>query len=264
MKSPLAWIALVLVLAGAAGLHYWRSVGGAQTPPPPPPPVAAAPAAAPRPEPQRILHPLPEPPAGNPALPALADSDRVVGNAAEGLFGRDAFAHHFYPDGLVRRFVATVDNLPRKTAAVRLMPVKPVPGAFAVKAGNGDFTVAPDNAWRYRPYIVAMEAADAKRIAAAYLRFYPLFQSAYRELGYPDGYFNDRLVFAIDDLLAAPDADGARLIQPKIVYAFADAGLEQRSAGQKIMLRMGSANAARVKDKLRAIRRELTGQMAHP
>jgi len=261
MKSPFAWIAVVLVLAGAAGIYYWRSLG--TTEPPPAPPVAVAPAAPP-PEPPRILHPLPEPPADAPALPALADSDRVVGNAAEGLFGRDAFARYFYPDGLVRRFVATVDNLPRKTAAVRLMPVKPVPGAFAVKAGDGDFTVAPDNAWRYRPYIVAMEAADAKRVAAAYLRFYPLFQSAYRELGYPDGYFNDRLVFAIDDLLAAPDADGARLVQPKVVYEFADAGLEQRSAGQKIMMRMGSGNAARVKEKLRALRRELTVQPPAP
>jgi len=256
MKSPFAWIAVALVVAGAAGVYYWRSLGTAE--PPPAPPVAAAPAPAPPPEPPRILHPLPEPPAGAPALPALADSDRVIADAAAELFGRDAFARFFYPDALVRRFVATVDNLPRKTAAVRLMPVKPVPGAFAVKAGDGEFTVAPDNAWRYRPYILAMEAADAKRIAAAYLRFYPLFQSAYRELGYPDGYFNDRLVFAIDDLLAAPDADGARLVQPKVVYEFADAGLEQRSAGQKIMMRMGSANAARVKDKLRAIRRELT------
>ena len=47
-----------------------------------------------------------------------------------------------------------------------------------------------------------------------------------------------------------------------MLYEFADLALEDRSAGQKIMLRMGSANEARVKEKLRAIRRELTGQMA--
>lgn len=262
MKSPFAWIAVALVVVGAAGVYYWRSLGTAE--PPPAPPVAAMPAPAPQPAPPRILHPLPEPPADAPALPALADSDRVIGDAVAGLFGRDAFARFFYPDGLVRRIVATVDNLPRRNVAVRLMPVKPVPGAFAVKAGDGEFTVAPDNAWRYRPYVVAMEAADAKRVAAAYVRLYPLFQSAYRELGYPDGYFNDRVVFAIDDLLAAPDADGARLAQPKVVYEYADAGLEQRSAGQKIMMRMGSGNAGRVKEKLRALRRELTVQPPAP
>ena len=51
---------------------------------------------------------------------------------------------------------------------------------------------------------------------------------------------------------------------PKVLYEFADADLQERSAGQKIMLRMGSGNAARVKDKLRAIRRELTGQLTAP
>ena len=34
--------------------------------------------------------------------------------------------------------------------------------------------------------------------------------------------------------------------------------LEARSSGQKIMVRIGSANAERVKAKLRVIRRELT------
>lgn len=256
MKSPLQWIAVVLVVAGAAGFYYWRSMVPAE--PPPAPPVAAVPDARPPSEPPGILHPLPEPPANAPALPMLADSDRLINDTVAGLYGRDAFARFFHADGLVRRFVATVDNLPRKTAAVRLMPVKPVPGTFAVNAGTDAFTVASDNALRYRPYVVAMEAVDAKRLVAAYVRFYPLFQSAYQELGYPDGYFNDRLVVAIDDLLAAPAADAARLAQPKVVYEFADADLEQRSAGQKIMMRMGSGNAARVKDKLRAIRRELT------
>ena len=136
MKSPLPWIAIVLVLAGAAGFYYWRSAVPAE--PPPAPPVAALPDARTPSEPPRILHPLPEPPASAPALPTLADSDGVVNDAATGLFGRDAFARFFYPDGLVRRFVATIDNLPRKTAAVRLMPVKPVPGTFGVTTGTGD------------------------------------------------------------------------------------------------------------------------------
>jgi Protein of unknown function (DUF3014) len=42
------------------------------------------------------------------------------------------------------------------------------------------------------------------------------------------------------------------------MYEFADPALEARSAGQKIMIRMGSENAAKVKAKLREIRREVT------
>ncbi len=46
---------------------------------------------------------------------------------------------------------------------------------------------------------------DMKQVADVYLRFYPLFQGAYQDLGYPTGYFNDRLVQVIDSLLA-PEA----------------------------------------------------------
>jgi hypothetical protein len=97
-----------------------------------------------------------------------------------------------------------------------------------------------------------------------YSSFYPLFQAAYVELGYPKGYFNDRLVAVIDHLLAAPTVDGPlRLTQPHIVYKFADPQLESASAGHKIMLRMGSQNALVVKAKLREIRAELVRGGVH-
>ena len=76
--------------------------------------------------------------------------------------------------------------------------------------------------------------------------------------GYPNAYFNDRLIVAIDDMLAAPEIPSPKLAQPKVLYEFADPAVETLSAGQKILVRMGPENAKRVKDKLRAIRRELT------
>ena len=63
---------------------------------------------------------------------------------------------------------------------------------------------------------------------------------------------------AIDDLLAAPELVAPpELVQPKVLYEFAEPQLQSRSAGQKIMMRMGPENAKRVKAKLREIRREL-------
>ncbi|HYL23657.1 MAG TPA: DUF3014 domain-containing protein [Burkholderiales bacterium] len=47
-----------------------------------------------------------------------------------------------------------------------------------------------------------------------------------------------------------------------MLYEFADPDLETRSAGQKILLRMGPENAARVKAKLWEIRRELLAASA--
>ena len=255
MRNPLAWLAVIVVLGG--GYAVWRWYGAHAPEPPPPVAAAPAPAPAPAPEPPKIAHPLPEPPPGSPPLPSLADSDATAREAIARLFGSEAVASYFNTEGAIRRFVVTVDNLPRKTTAARLMPVKPVPGAFAVTGSGDAFAMTSQNPLRYRPYIVAMEAADAKRLVATYVQLYPLFQAAYQELGYPNAYFNDRLIVAIDDLLATPDVATPRLAQPKILYEFADPALEERSAGQKMMLRMGSSNATRVKEKLRAIRREL-------
>ena len=259
MKSPWVWIAVAVAL-GVGGYAYWQSrtitpQAPATATATPPPPAIADPI-------PRILYPLPEP-AGPRTLPALADSDTAMQETLAGLFGRESIARFFQLDEVARRFVATVDNLPRQSVSQRLLPSKPVPGQFVVtdhgaSAGAaGGMAINPDNYLRYGPYVRAAEGVEAKKLVAAYLHFYPLFQQAYVDLGYPRGYFNDRLVAAIDDLLAAPDVAAAALVQPKVLYQFADPALESRSAGQKMMIRMGPANAARMKDKLRAIRREI-------
>jgi hypothetical protein len=88
-----------------------------------------------------------------------------------------------------------------------------------------------------------------------------LFQQAYRELGYPKGYFNDRVVEVIDSLLATPEIqEPVKLDRPKVYYQFNDAGLEALPAGQKILIRIGAENAAKVKAKLREVRGALTSQ----
>jgi len=167
----------------------------------------------------------------------------------------------FHLDQIVPRFVATIDNLPRQTVALQKMPVKPVGGAMDVSSADGRVLLRADNAERYAMYVRMLEQADTQRLVQAYARLYPLFQKAYQDLGYPQGYFNDRLVEVIDHLLATPDVPApVELSQPKVLYEYADPSLEARSAGQKILIRMGPVNESRVKTKLREIRRALTGQ----
>jgi hypothetical protein len=176
-----------------------------------------------------------------------------------GLIGRKAFDDLVVPDQLIPRIVATIDNLPRRSAPRRMMPLHPVKGPFITAGASAtDQTIDPGNYRRYSMYLRAAEAIPARGLVWAYVQAYPLFQRAYEELGYGGRYFNDRLVEAIDDLLAAPEVrDPVRLVQPKVFYEFADPDLETRSAGQKILLRMGPENAARVKAKLREIREAL-------
>jgi hypothetical protein len=263
-------LAIVLIL-GAAGTFIWWQMRGpllwpwsepppaAQAPAKPAPAPAAAPAPAPVAQPE-VSHPLPEsePKAPVKALPTLEMSDSLARSTFAELFGRQAFAALFQPVDLVQRIVATVDSLPRETAPQRMMPLKPVRGAFAVSESGEEFVLDAKNFARYEPYVKALAAVDAKALVAAYVHAYPLFQRAYRDLGYPKGHFNDRLLAMIDDMLAAPEVKAPiKLLRPKVLYEFADPDLETRSAGQKAMVRMGPANAAQVKAKLREIRKEI-------
>jgi hypothetical protein len=252
-----AIIVVVAIVAVALAWLFWKQLFApvakpvAQVPAEPPKVAVAPPAAEPE-----VRHPIEAPP-GVPAvpLPALGESDRAAAEALSSAIGADALARYVLPQDLVRRIVATVDNLPRKTYAQRLSPVKPTVGSFGVAGREGAKTMAADNAKRYAAQVRAFELVDAKALVAAYVRLYPLFQEAYRELGYPKGHFNDRLVEVLDLMIATREPSGPiALAQPKVLYEFADPELEALPAGQKVMLRMGPENAARVKAKLREIR----------
>jgi hypothetical protein len=127
---------------------------------------------------------------------------------------------------------------------------------------NGDevhATLDPQNFARYRPMVAVVDKLDMQRLASVYIRFYPLFQDAYQDLGYPNGYFNDRLVQVIDSLLAAPTPAGpVDLVRPNVMYMFADPALEARPAGQKLLIRMGPENAEAIKAKLKELRAAIT------
>jgi hypothetical protein len=134
-------------------------------------------------------------------------------------------------------------------------------------ARDGGTAISGDNADRYAGFVRLIEGVDTQRAVAVYLRLYPLFQRAYEELGYPGRYFNDRVVEVIDNLLATPTIAGPiRVEQLRVeggaqrgagLYVFADPALETHTAGQKILLRIGQDNAAKLVTKLTDIRRQL-------
>ena len=251
-------VAAIVGVATVAGFFYLtRTQRGPDNAARPPAVVAEAP--APPAEPA-IRYPVPpETEAVPQPLPPLEKSDKAVTDALVDYFGRQPVQQLFGLDSVVRHIVVTVDNLPRETVSTRLLPTKPVRGGFLVKKGADGMTIAPSNSARYLPYVELARRTDVAQVARIYAGFYPLFQKAYEELGYPKAYFNDRVVAVIDHMLAAPEPEGPlKLTQPHILYKYADPALESASAGHKIMLRMGRDNEAVVKGKLRELRAELT------
>ena len=196
-------------------------------------------------------------------LPLLDESDGELKQAISGFVAEQSLETMFRTDGFIRRLVVTIDNLPQKQLPRGKHRVtRPTGGRFAAQKGAEDrLYLNPANFERYKALVELIANLDNDRLVAVYLRYYPLFQEAYEYLGYPSAYFNDRLIDVIDHLLATPVVDGPiRLVRPHVLYKYADPDLETLSAGRKALIRIGPANAKRVKTKLREIRQILTGQ----
>jgi Protein of unknown function (DUF3014) len=259
-RRKLLWWLGGLVIVAAIGFALWYKF--LFHPAEPAPAAAAAPAApAPTAAQPAVSHPMPASGGGSEALPALNDSDSLVQDSLMGVLGRPTIETLLVPQNIVRHIVVTVDNLPRHKLAVELRPVKPTAGQSVVST-QGDLVVLSEaNFDRYTTFVRAVQAADVKGLAAVYQRLYPLFQQAYEDLGYPGKYFNDRVVEVIDHLLETPEvAPPIPLEQPRVFYTYADTALETRSAGQKLLIRMGPANARIIKTKLRELRAEIVAK----
>jgi hypothetical protein len=256
VNKPLIGVAAAVVIALGGGWYYWHKHHPALPVPAVAPPVVEAAAPAP---PDAIEHPVPAPPETSaPPLPTLGDSDAAF-NAAVGEASGGSIGQYLVPENIIRHIVVTVDNLSRQKVAVDKRPVPPASGNFMANGDELHATLDPENFQRYQPLVGAIQKADMQRLAAVYLRFYPLFQGAYQDLGYPTGYFNDRLVKVIDVLLATPQPAGPiDLVRPNVMYVYADPTLEARPAGQKLLIRMGPENASVIKSKLRELRSIIT------
>lgn len=262
MNRTVVFVAVALV-AGLGLYFLLPREAGKPGAPPPDLPVQSQPAESPAPE---IQYPVQAAPAAATdaepePLPELgADSDATLQESAAGLLGVETLEEIGFAEDFIRRFVVTVDNLARYRLPVRLRPVASTPGAFVVAGDEDNPVLSEENYRRYDRIVALFVALPSPQLADVYARNYPLFQEAYVELGYPDGYFNDRLVEVVDHLLEEPQIDGPiRLVRPHVMFKFADPSLEALSPGQKLLIRVGPDNARRVRDKLREFRDELTG-----
>jgi Protein of unknown function (DUF3014) len=258
MNENIKWFAAAAAVVGLSLGAFVYFSGGKKTAPPEA--VATTPAPKPLPDEEAIKHPVPASDTEQ-ALPSLDDSDGTALIALADLIGKAPLEKFFVTKDLVRHMVVTIDNLPEQKVAERLRPVLPVPGKFVVGGSEDAPVLDAANFERYKPLVQTIRSIDSQRLAATYARYYPLFQESYESLGHPPKYFNDRLIEVIDHLLATPDIrEPIALAQPSVQFEFADPKLESLSAGQKVLIRMGSDNASTVKGKLRELRGVLVAQ----
>ena len=191
-------------------------------------------------------------------LPALDESDASIKESLLSLFDHKQIEELFILNVFVRHFVVTIDNMTGKKLPQRYVFTKRPVGKFVIKKQEDEETVWLDakNYDRYNSFVELAHTVNTQQLVAFYVRYYPLFQQAYQDLGYPGRYFNDRFVEVIEHLLDAPEVRGPiRLLQPKVFYTFADPDLEALSTGQRILIRIGPDNAMKVKAKLKELKR---------
>lgn len=250
-RNTVIGVVAIAVLGAAAAYFFYTpapqqeqlQVQAPQLPPPPALPVV-----------RQIIEASPE----ITPLPTLNESDAFVLEALSGLIGDPELVRLFVNKQIIHCIVATIDNLPRSQLPADVIPVAPAPGRFVVAGSGNNLIISPENAVRYAHYMKIAASLDTKALVNLYVTLYPLFQEAYEDLGYPKGYFNDRLLVAIDDLLASQDiSEPVRLVQPKVYYQYANPLLEDRSIGQRILMRIGKQNRALLMSSLAEIRQEL-------
>jgi hypothetical protein len=256
---------IILLLAGAGGAYFlWHERGATEKAPPSPTTTQTASENSPAPP----RYPIHEEDIFEKnhntiykkSLPSLDDSDAYMQEQLRELWNKADIENFFELTGIIRRIVITVDNVTAKQIPVSHLPLKTVVGQLRIEKTKGKkISIQSANQERYAGYIQMLQTVNTKSLVDLYAHSYPLFQKAYQEMGNA-GYFNDRLMEAIDSLLATPEASKPIVVvESGISYKYADEDTEALPAGQKTMLRLGEDNEKIVKAKLKELRDGLTG-----
>jgi hypothetical protein len=256
-KKGLGVLAAVAFLATA----YFMLRGEFETPSRPESRTAAPTRIPPPPAPERIRVPDERPvrpPAPSPAptvtLPSLADSDPFLRNRLEPFALPPLWVSQ---DGLMQRFAVLVDSATRGEWPRRPLRFLEPADKFRVIEREGRLYADPRNTQRFDSDLDLLERIDPAAAAELLRTIDPLLEAALQNLGRPvNG--RDVLLDAIDWVLSAPAPEGdPELVQPNVLYEYADPDLESLPVLEKQLLRLGSKNLKRLKTYLGRLRDEL-------
>jgi hypothetical protein len=261
MNKVVPVLILIILFAVAGWLFFTQEPDAVHELPPPTVPPAVT-SQAPLPELPPAVTEAPSDSAAEPVemlppLPVLNESDEAIEQALSEVADSGRLEDYLVKDQVVSRAVVAIDALTSRQVPGLVNPVKPAGDKFIVGNLGDKVVMSAENFTRYDGYVALLESMDSDELLGFYRRYYPLFQQAWEENG-GEGSFNDRAVEVIDNLLETPDISGpVYLVKPEAFYLFEDPELEAMTAGQKILVRMGSSNAATVKQKLRELRARL-------
>lgn len=208
--------------------------------------------------PSTLARVAPSPAAPSPSLPPLDQSDGFVRELARGLSAHPQLAAWLATPRLVRTLTVVVDNVAiGETPAPHLRFLAPRAGFRARESGRR-LVADPRGFAGYDALADVVASLDAAGCAAVYRQLAPLFETAYRDLGHPQGGFPAVLERALAALLRAPvPAADVPLVRHATVFEYADPKLEALTPAQRQFLRLGPRNVRLIQSKLREVARAL-------
>jgi len=210
-------------------------------------------------------------------LPSLDESDEWLKIKLPEITWRKELLTLIIDEDMIRRFVVFTDNFSQGIVAYEHSPfilpnVKFAPETDSVsfqKVGqNQDSSQGKQNVWqwnedssqRFSLYVDLLRSMDSENLVQWYLEMKPLIDEAYSELGYEDDFTNtlqDAITRVLD--MELPKSSMA-LIQPSVMYKFANPQLEALPDSDKLLLRLGKDNLLVMKSVLLELHEKLAQQ----
>jgi hypothetical protein len=253
-KNIFIGVVVLLVILIGAGVVYWYYQRPQEAPPPMEEPKVKEPSPLP-PSPEAKGEGEKEvPPQPSVTLPGLNQSDEFARPILKNLSPHGKIADWSRMKNLIRVITATVDNIANGVSPRPHLGFLSPGQAFAINPKGERIYLDAKGYERYDIITDAFASLSATRTIQAYEKLKPIFQEAYRELGYPQKDFQKTLIQAIQRLLETPVVEREILLKEEgrgINYLFIDDSLEELNEAQKHLLRMGPRNTRKIQQKLR-------------
>jgi hypothetical protein len=255
-KSILIAAAVIAILLLGAGVLYWHYTRPPAALPTVEQPKATEPSQPPAAAEVKVGEEKEAPPQPEVKLPALDQSDDFVRQMMRNLSPHGKLGEWLRIKNVIRVFVAAVDNIANgKSPRPQLGFLSPGQ-AFPVTEKGDRIYLDPKGYGRFDIITDAIVSFSSTRTAQVYQKLRPLFQEAYRELGYPQKDFHATFIQAMKRILDAPIVEREVLLKEEgkgLNYVFIDDGLENMSEVQRHLLRMGPKNTQKIQQKVREI-----------
>lgn len=221
-------------------------------------PVEVVPEPAPEPEPDAAEAAEATPSEPIETLPSLNSSDSYVRQRLASMELGASLLRLMVSDEIIRKFVVFTHNVAEGDLPQLEYPLRRVqPEPMVRELDENLYELDTASYRRYNTLVDTLIALEPEQAMRIYDSLRPLFQEAYRELGFQES-FDQVLVQAIDQILAARPVEGPfQLIKPSVMYVYAESQLEALTPVEKQLLRMGPENAAKLQSRLPAYRERL-------